>query len=83
VASGASATFLRIFFVPDDSTPTTLLVQTPEGDWLCARGTSAKAPTVDIEFAPSGQYLLWAGTLDKAVTVPGRLSITQDRDVEP
>jgi len=86
LGGGASDTFLRIFFVPDDGTDTTLAIYTPDHEWLCGDDSpfgSGRDPVVDLEFAPSGDYLLWAGTWSENVFTPGTLFITQSMDTTP
>ena len=36
---GGTEPFLRLFFTPDEDTATTLLVHTPEDEWLCEEGS--------------------------------------------
>jgi hypothetical protein len=71
-------TFLRIFFTPGDGTDTTLLVHTPEGEWLCEQDS-----VLDLPSAPSGEYAIWVGTRQDGAPVAGSLSITGSRQVTP
>jgi hypothetical protein len=86
LSGGASETFLRIFFSAYDNTATTLLVHTPQDEWLCEDGSflnSGKDPVMDFQFAPSGQYDIWVGTRADASPTTGTLLITQSMDVTP
>ena len=76
--------FLRIFFTPDDETGTTLLVHTPDDEWLCEWGSSSGTdPVVDIPLAGPGEYAIWVGTQQDSPPVEGSLSITGSMDVTP
>jgi hypothetical protein len=75
---GGAEPFLRLFFTPEEDARTSLLVHTPEGEWLCEDG-----PVLDLPSAPSGEYAIWVGTPEKANTVNGSLSITGSREVTP
>jgi hypothetical protein len=78
--------FLRIFFTPDDEADTTLLVHTPEGEWLCeddsayGKGTD---PVLDLPSAAAGEYAIWVGTQQGKTSAQGSLSITGSMDVTP
>ena len=78
---GDTEPFLRIFFTPDDDTDTTLLVHTPEGEWLCEEGGTD--PVLDLPSAPSGEYAIWVGTQQDEMPTAGRLFITGSTDVTP
>ena len=70
--------FLRIFFTPDDEAATTLLVHTPDGEWLCEDDS-----VLDLPSAPSGEYVIWVGNQEEGTPLEGRLSITGSMDVTP
>ena len=76
--SKSSESFLRIFFTPDDNTETTLLVLTPEGEWLCEQDS-----VLDLPSASSGEYAIWVGTQEDGTSAAGSLSITGSEDVTP
>jgi hypothetical protein len=77
-SGGASATFLRIFFVTDDGSDTTLIVNTPGGDWLCNDDSSyGLDPVVDIDYADPGSYHIWVGTSNPDILSVGTLYFTQ------
>jgi len=76
-SGGASATSLRIFFVADDGSDTTLIVNTPAGDWLCNNDSSyGHDPVVNIDYANPGSYYVWVGTSDQPFS-SGTLYFTQ------
>jgi hypothetical protein len=78
--------FLRIFFTPDDGSDTSLLVHTPEGEWLCEEGSvfgSGTDPVLDLPLASSGEYAIWVGTREDGTPAEGSLFITGSMDVTP
>jgi hypothetical protein len=86
LTGGASETFLRIFFAASDGTDTTLVVYTPDQEWLCTDNSTfgnGIDPVIDIEFAPSGYYAIWIGTQQSNTRGTGSLYITQSTDVAP
>lgn len=50
---------------------TVLVLNTPDGDWICA-GTSSRggAPVVPLAEAPAGAYRIWVGTERQASSAP-------------
>jgi hypothetical protein len=77
-AGAAPKTFLRIFFTPDDDTGTTLLVHTPDDEWLCEQDS-----VLDLPSASSGEYAIWVGTQQDEPPAQGSLSISGSKDVTP
>jgi hypothetical protein len=73
---------LRIFFLGEDDT--TLVINTPSGQWLCnddAPGTLN--PNVDIQNPAAGAYNIWVGTYSGGDPVNGTLTITTDVTMNP
>ncbi len=70
---------LRIFFKADDGGDTTLLVNLPDGSWVCnddaADGTLD--PMVVLAEPPEGQYDIWVGSYRAGSFVEGELNITE------
>jgi len=75
--------FLRFFFTPDKDAITTLLVHTPDDEWLCRQDDIGTDPVLDIPSASSGEYAIWVGTQEQRTPVKGSLSITGSEDVTP
>ena len=68
----------RIFFASDAGGDTTLLVNLPDGSWVCnddAGGTLD--PMIVIGDPPQGQYDVWVGSLEAGAFVPGALYVTE------
>lgn len=83
---GASETFLRIFFVSSNGIDTTLVVHTPNQEWLCVDNSfygNGMDPVIDIEFAASGNYAIWVGTHQNDTYDMDNLFITQSMDTTP
>jgi hypothetical protein len=80
--AGDTEPFLRIFFTPDDDTDTTLLVHTPDDEWLCEEGNGTDA-VLDLRSASSGEYAIWVGTQQDGPPAEGSLSISGSRDGTP
>jgi hypothetical protein len=70
---------LRIFFVADvRDDDTILVVNTPDGGWLCNDDYGGEAdPMLQLAPAPAGQYDIWVATYDDAVLADGVLYITE------
>jgi serine protease Do len=80
--SGASSE-LRVFFTAGDGGDTTLLVNLPDGSWICnddADGTLD--PMVVIGEPAEGQYDVWVGSYEAGAFVSGTLFVTE-RDLDP
>ena len=87
LSGGASEGFLRIYFVAsDDGMDTTLIVHTPDQEWICIDNSSISSgagPVLDIEYAPSGSYAIWVGMQESDLYAPGMLYITQSASNTP
>jgi S1-C subfamily serine protease len=74
---------LRIFFESDDDSDATMIVNLPNGDWVCdddADGTLN--PMVTVEDPSEGQFDIWVGSYSRGEFISGTLSITE-RDLGP
>ncbi|MEQ9662889.1 MAG: hypothetical protein RLN87_10110 [Parasphingopyxis sp.] len=59
-------------------TDTTLVVNDPGGNWVCADDTGESLdPAVWFDSAPSGQYDIWVGTYGEPEIAPARLEISE------
>lgn len=74
-----SASQLRFFFKADNGGDTTLLVNGPDGSWVCnddaASGTLD--PMVVLDGPGEGQYDIWVGSYTAGSFVEGSLHITE------
>ena len=66
-----------VFYVESDA-DTTLLINTPSGQWICdddsGNGTN---PAIKLDSPQSGNYNIWVGNYDGAATPPAKLKITE------
>jgi hypothetical protein len=72
--------FLQLYLELPPETPreVTLIVQTPEGRFLCDVGTRA-LPDVSQESWSEGVYRVWIGTIDEGIVREHRLGISEIR----
>ena len=86
LSGGAEEGFLRIFYATSDNTDTTLVVYTPNQEWICMDTSSFGSginPVIEIEYAPSGNYAVWVGAKQIDTYGTGRLFITQSVNTTP
>lgn len=65
---------------------TTLLVRTPDGNFLCADDADSARnlnPSLAISEPGAGRYLVWVGRVDAAKPVAGVLTLTEAADAKP
>jgi len=76
------ADLLRAFFFSDGDP--VLVVQTPDGSYLCNDDTSRLVldPTVEIAKPVQGRYNVWVGSAVKTDLVPGFLVFTARADLD-
>jgi hypothetical protein len=72
---------LRVFFVSDGDT--TLIVQTPSGEFACNDDFGGLNPLVDIQNPQTGTYNIWIGTFGAEEVIPGSLYITSSDRNDP
>jgi len=76
--------FLRFAFRADDpSHDTTLIINDPQGRWICNDDGVALNPMVDLGDAAPGQYDVWVGSFEAGAYVPGTLLVTELANVTP
>lgn len=69
---------LRIFFVAQDGSDTTLVVNSSRGEWVCNDDSDySRDPLVEFSNPSSGTYDIWVGTYGSTSTVQGTLYITE------
>jgi serine protease Do len=75
---------LRIFFYSTlEDGDTTLVINQPDGSWLCIDDASGLNPLIDILNPAEGQYDIWVGSFSPDENIPGYLVITENADVTP
>ncbi|MFZ4814352.1 MAG: SH3 domain-containing protein [Phototrophicaceae bacterium] len=80
-ASGAFPV-LRFFFV--GSGDTTMIINTPGGNYVCNDDSFGTAnPSIDFNTPSSGRYDVWIGSFSAGSSVTGTLSITENTSNHP
>jgi hypothetical protein len=80
--TSGSTTLLRFFFVGNGDT--TLIVNSPSGDYFCGDDSYGTTnPTVDFDDPSSGRYDIWVGTYSSGPTISGTLSVTEVDSTHP
>jgi serine protease Do len=78
-----SSSELRFFFTASDGGDTTLLVNQPDGTWLCNDDSGDSLdPMIALANPAEGQYDIWVGSYDAGAYVPGALHVTE-LDLQP
>ncbi len=73
---------LRIFFVAATGEDTALIINTPDGEWLCNDDYDGTDPMVVIQNAAAGLYDIWVASYSSDVLAEGTLYITE-MDLSP
>ena len=76
---------LRIFFVADAVEDASLVVNLPDGTWVCNDDSPLNLtidPLIVLSDPLEGQYDIWVGTFEDGGWIPGELNITE-LDLEP
>ena len=74
---GGASDELRIFFTADAGEDTSLLVNLPDGTWVCKDDADSLDPLIILENPPEGQYDIWVGSYQRGQFISGKLSITE------
>lgn len=70
--------FLRMFFVPQVSSDTTLIINDPRGRWYCSDNSfDTQHPTINLTRPRAGAYQIWIGSIDISDSETGCLFVTQ------
>ena len=82
--SGSAESLIVIFAANDDADDATLIVNMPDGSWLCnddGPGASLGLnPGIGLEASPEGQYHIWVGAYAEGLPhIPGELVIAEGR----
>jgi len=77
------ADFARVFVYSDQDT--TLVIQTPDGKYLCGDDAQALVldPSIDLEKPSEGRYNIWVGGYAQNQLVPAILVLTGKKDLDP
>lgn len=75
------SSYLRLFYV--GSGDTTMIVQQPDGSFICNDDGVGTDPVVEISNPVDGDYFLWVGTFNSTDFIPGYLMISEFSDSAP
>lgn len=75
--------FLRIFMNANAGADTTLIVNKPDGSWVCADDVFGMNPSVDIPIAMPGMYNVWVGSYRTGEQAQGTLNVTASNTLTP
>lgn len=78
----AADAFLRVFMDAGNE-DTTLIINRPDGSWVCADDVYGVNPSIDFANAAPGVYNVWVGSYRSNVRARGTLGITELRNVHP
>ena len=69
--------FGQITFLVDSAEDTTLIVNLPDGSWLCSDDANGLNPALEFRDAAGGSYRIWIGSYSKEVYSSGSLWISE------
>jgi hypothetical protein len=82
--TAVDAAILRFYFVANEAVDTTLIVNAPNGDYVCGDDyVGTIDPAVDFDNPASGQYDVWVGSYDQGAEHAGILYVTEMVDNHP
>lgn len=79
---GARDSFLRVF-MDAGAEDTTLIINRPDGSWVCADDVYGVNPSIDLRDARPGLYNVWVGSYRSTTRAHGTLGITELESVHP
>lgn len=82
VRFNGNASFLRFFF-DGAGADATLIVNLPDGRWVCNDDASGLDPMIDLTNAGPGLYNIWVGSYRATDRITGTLGITELSNVRP
>ena len=72
----SSTAFANLRFIINSTQDTTLVLQKPDGTYLCADDTEGLNPIVQGAF-PAGTYKVWIGSYEQGASAAYRLGVTE------
>ncbi|MDH5493461.1 MAG: hypothetical protein OEY14_16020, partial [Myxococcales bacterium] len=79
----ATAAFPSLRIMAGSQGDTTLVVQQPDGSYLCNDDTDMLNPVVPLSNAAAGDYRIWVGSIDPTATPAYTLGLTELDSVMP
>lgn len=81
VYNGGEQPFLQLV-VNANPYDTTLVVERPDGSFVCNDDTHGLNPAIVFQPAPAGQLRIWVGSYSEGETGPYRLAVTTDPAID-
>lgn len=82
--TSGSQSLLRFYFLPDTTGDATLIINTPDGEWVCGDDShSTLNPTVDFNDPDGGRYDVWIGSFEQDEQIDGELNVTEIESNHP
>jgi hypothetical protein len=67
----------KLFIYAQSASDTTLLVNLPNGSWVCSDDVMGRNPVIEIDNPPSGNYNIWVGTYAAGSTQNATILISE------
>lgn len=77
LAYGGGGSYLRIYFEPDNSGDTALVINDPNGDWVCNDDFDGLNPGIEFFNPDGGVYDIWVASFDSGDFVEGTIGMTE------
>lgn len=74
---------LRFYVTPRGGEDTTLIINKPDGSWVCNDDRYGRNPGIDIANAMPGVYNIWIGSFTSGTQAQGTLSIATSATLVP
>jgi len=72
-----SAGSYKLFIYAQSSSDTTLLVNLPDGSWVCSDDVVGRNPMIELGNPQSGNYNIWVGTYAAGSTQSATIQISE------
>jgi serine protease Do len=82
VRLSGTSNFLRFFF-EGGGQDATLIINLPDGSWVCNDDAVGRDPMIDLRNAGPGLYNIWVGSYSASDRIRGKLKITEMQNVRP
>ena len=82
--TNGAQSLLRFYFVGTLSRDSTMIINKPDGEYVCADDTfNTVHPSIDFDSPETGTYDVWIGAFVGGTDVAGTLSVTEIADNHP
>jgi serine protease Do len=82
--TSGSQSLLRFYFVATLSRDSTMIINKPNGEYVCADDSfNTVHPSIDFDSPATGTYDVWIGAFVGGTDVAGTLSVTELADNHP